>query len=111
MNDIIQRFDRGEQVDMAIFDFSKAFDTFPHRKLIHKLDNYGIDGNLLECMNAFLTRREQKVVVDGETSQTWTVDSEVPQGTVWGPLLSLLHINELPKKRHITNPDYSQTIA
>jgi hypothetical protein len=74
------------QTDLIILDFSKAFDTVPRRKLLHKLNYYEIDGNLLKWLSAFLTKREQRVIVEGEFSSSVTVDSGVPQGTVIGPL-------------------------
>ena len=76
--------------------FSKAFDTVPHSKLLHKMKLYGVDGNINAWLCDFLTNRKMKVVVDGEESDSVTVDSSVPQGTVLGPLLFLCHINYLP---------------
>ena len=81
---------------MAILDFSKAFDTVPHQRLLGKLSFYGIMGPLLKWLAAFLKDRHQSVVVEGMTSGQVPVDSEVTQVSVLGPLLFLLHINDLP---------------
>ena len=100
-HDILRLRDVGKQVDVAILDFSKAFDTVPHGRLLNKLKFYGIQGKTLEWIRAFLTARRQSVLVDGDKSQNEQVLSGVPQGTVLGPLLFLLHINEMPS---VVNP-------
>ncbi len=85
LHDLFRSHDLGHQIDVAILDFSKAFDMVPHKRLLHKLGSYGIDGPTHTWLMNFLTRRTMRVVLDGETSEDVYVASGVPQGTVLGP--------------------------
>ena len=92
---IMSNIDKRYSVKAAVLDFAKAFDKVPHDLLLKKLESYSFPRVLLNWIIEFLSQRKQRVLVQGDMSDVQEVTSGVPQGSVLGPALFLLYINDI----------------
>ena len=94
-DDIIESLSNGDDMDAIYLDYAKAFDKVDHQLLLSKLQLYGFHSEIIRWIESFLTNRSQQVIVDGYMSITAPIISGVPQGTVLGPILFLIFINDI----------------
>ena len=99
MHSIYSDFDHNPSLEVRgnFLDISKAFDKVWHDGLLYKLESFGISGNLMKLFHSYLNNRQQRVVLNGQYSKWAPILAAVPQGSILGPLLFLIYINNLPK--------------
>ena len=93
---ILENMDDGQLTGVAFLDLSKAFDTVNHSRLLLKLKSIDFSSHLCEWFKSYLTHRCQVTVVDNKQSSVMLVNMGVPQGSILGPLLFIIYVNELP---------------
>ena len=94
-NDWAKYRNQRNPTDLILLDFSKAFDSAPHRRLLHKLVRYGIYGPILKWFQSFLIGGSQRVVLRSSYSSWTQVKSGVLQGTILGPILFIMYVNDI----------------